>query len=67
MTSLNMRKMYEVIHNAYDLVDDFTKQCERVFSIMLTWWMTSLNMRKSILHNADLVDDFTKHAKEYSP
>ena len=32
-----------------------------------TWWMTSLNMRKSILHNADLVDDFTKHAKEYSP
>ena len=24
---------------------------------MLTWWMTSLNMRKSILHNAALVDE----------
>ena len=28
--------------------------------------MTSLNMRKSILHNAALVDDFTKRAKEFS-
>ena len=28
--------------------------------------MTSLNMRKSILHNADLVDDFTKHANTLS-